>query len=162
MYKLKFLFFISFFCTVLLGSFLLFYVDPWISGEHGEGLLQLQLAFDLTKGQGIITKWGELGIANFNKWIWVDFVYPVSYSLTLFLALCITVPQKIMRIRYWPWIAGGLDWGENIIEIICVNYSCSAQLFFIHSLLASLKWIIVTGLVGYLILSFRHKIMLSD
>jgi len=59
---------------------------------------------------------------------------------------------------FLPFLAGIFDWIENTLELFFINNPTefSNILFFIHSLIASLKWLILPIVVGFLIkLSFK-------
>src|SRR5210317_813697 len=148
--------------TVLISSFALasvmfvivmFFVNPSIDGGNGSGVLELQLSFEKNVGIELIKSWGKSGVNHFNRWIFTDYIYAFSYSLFLaslisFLALkkgkeaCLA-SISLVRLAF---LSGALDFFENSMELSFMNnpYVFSNNLFFVHSIVATLKWATVT------------------
>ena len=49
--------------------------------EMALGVVKLQLSFEKAEGIKIVESWGQLGVSNFNKWIFTDYIYAFAYSL---------------------------------------------------------------------------------
>lgn len=141
---------LSFLTTINLMHLLTFFVTPKITGEVGMGLINLQLSFDKNRAMELIASWGEHGRVAFNQLIIIDYIYPISYVCLLISLLALQMPQQQLsklqiNLLRLPILAGLLDWLENSMEIIFINFphSFSEQLFFTHSLVASAKWLII-------------------
>lgn len=128
------------------------FVNPLIDGHDGKSVLELQLSFEKERGMKIVTGWGSDGPNRFNKWIIFDYIYAVAYSFFMAATLSLLVLKHgIGGKTFYRWIVylslttGGLDWIENTLEIPFVNNPSGypAELFFIHSVVAAIKWAIV-------------------
>lgn len=144
--------------TVLIGSLALmsimfvivmFVVNPSIDGGNGAGVIKLQLSFQKESGIEVINSWGKSGIENFNQWIITDYIYALAYSVFFASLLSFLILKKgkenffaYKSIVYLAFIAGLLDWIENTIELIFINNpsQVSNTLFFLHSIVALVKW----------------------
>ena len=155
--------------TVLISSFALmsvmfvivmFIVNPSIDGKDGSGVLELQLTFKKDVGVDLLKSWGESGVNNFKKWIFTDYIYAFTYSL--FFASLISYLDQKKRPEFQftsiyfvciAFLTGALDCLENSMELSFISnpYSFSANLFFVHSIVASLKWLAVAILVIYIL-----------
>ena len=159
--------------TILIGSFIfmlimfslvVFIVNPLIDGKNGMEVVLLQLSFQKVTGLEIVNSWGETGILNFNKWIFTDYLYALSYSIFLGSLLSWLIIKKGKEkhfsytwVVYFVFSAGLLDCIENSIEIFFINNpsGCSSLFFFLHSIIASIKWCavpIVAAYIGVLLL----------
>lgn len=154
---------------VLIGSFVLmaimfaivmFFVNPLIDGGDGSGVLQLQLSFDKGRGIEIINSWGAAGTDHFNRWIFTDYIYALAYSLFLasLTAFLVTKQGKgrYPVSRYFVALAfasGVLDCLENTLEILFIKdpYGFAESLFFLHSVVALLKWAAVALVMAYIL-----------
>lgn len=156
--------------AVLIGSLLfvsmmftivMFVVNPMIDGENGFGVIALQLSFHKEAGVEIIQNWGTSGISNFKKWIFTDYLYALSYALFLASLLSWLIVKKgkeknpsYTRVVYLPFCAGLLDGIENTMELFFINNPAdfSSLVFFLHSIIASLKWGAVPVAFFYIVL----------
>lgn len=145
----------SFLTSLTLVAILGKIVNPRITGQPGKGMIELQLAFEKSKGLEIISRWGSDGIIAFNQLIFVDYLYPVAYSIFFASLYAYQAVQKKSispideKIIYLPFIAGFLDWIENTMELFFVNspQTFSNELFFTHSIIALIKWVLVIGIL---------------
>ena len=133
--------------TLILFAIVMFYVNPSIDSKSGLEVLHLQLSFEKELGIQIVSSWTDKGVRLFFNLIWLDYIYALSYSIffsSLLLKLQNTYTKKSMII-YIPFLAGTFDWIENTLEIIFLKNmeSFSETLFFIHSIVASLKWLVL-------------------
>jgi len=151
---------ISTLVMLIMFIIVMFIVDPAIDGENGIGVIALQLAFDKEVGVKIINSWTQSGIENFNKLIFTDYIYALAYSIFFSSILSALILKKSMQnipqykfIVYLPFIAGLLDWTENTIELFFINnpIEFSSTLFFIHSIVSSLKWITLPIVIAFII-----------
>jgi len=151
---------------LIMFSIVMFFINPQIDGVDGLGVIKLQLAFDKDVGIDIIGSWGESGIENFKQWIFTDYIYAASYSLFFASLLSYLILQKgkDKSLKYtWvvvlSFVAGALDWLENTTEIFFVNnpLGYSDSLFFLHSIIASLKWAAVPIAVVYVVVLLTKK-----
>lgn len=161
--------------TVLIGSLIfmsimfcivMFVVNPLIDSKNGLEVILLQLSFQKEAGIEIINNWGETGVSNFKKWIFTDYLYALSYSLFLSSLLSWLIIKKGREnllsytwVVYLVFIAGLLDCIENTIEIFFLNNptGCSSLLFFLHSIIASLKWCAVPIATVYIVILLFQK-----
>lgn len=163
--------------TVLISSFALmsvmfvivmFFVNPAIDGKDGSGVLELQLTFEKDAGVELLKSWGEPGVTNFKNWIFTDYIYAVFYSLFFaslisYLTLKKGEEVNLASITFVSLglLSGVLDCVENSMELSFINnpYSFSKTLFFVHSIVATLKWITVAIVIIYIffLLSKKNK-----
>jgi len=157
---------ISMVITLIMFTVVMFVVNPSIDGKNGMGVLSLQLAFDKEVGIKIINSWTQSGIENFNQFIFTDYIYALCYSIFFTSILSVLIlkksKQNILKYKlivYLPFIAGLFDWIENTLELLFINnpIEFSNILFFIHSIIASLKWIALPIIVTFII-----KLSLQD
>lgn len=155
--------------TAVMFVIVMFFVNPSIDGKDGAGVLQLQLAFEKKAAIALVEGWGESGIENFRKWIFTDYIYAFSYawffaSLISYLALKQRQDKRFATVTFigLALLSGILDCIENSIELFFLRNpdAFSANLFFAHSLIASLKWAAV-ALVIFYILVLLTKMMKS-
>lgn len=156
--------------SILIGSFVLMsimfiivilIVNPLIDGGDGLEVVKLQLSFSKDAGIDIIQGWGKSGIANFNQWIFTDYIFAFAYSVFFASLLAMLILKKGMSKSasytwtvYLAFIAGFFDWIENTMELFFLNNpsNFSSFLFFIHSIIASLKWATGPIAVVYIII----------
>jgi hypothetical protein len=161
--------------VVLIGSLALMsimfvivmlFVNPSIDGGNGTGVIKLQLSFDKESGIEIINSWGQSGIENFNQWIFTDYIYALAYSVFFASLLSLLILKKgketflpYKSAVYLAFIAGFFDWVENTIELMFVNNpsEVSNTLFFLHSIVASLKWAAFPIAVAYIVVLLTKK-----
>ena len=152
--------------TLVMFVVVMFIVNPSIDGKNGIGVLALQLAFDKEIGVEIINSWSKSGIENFNKFIFTDYIYALGYSIFFASILSVLILKKLIQnsskvklIIYLPFIAGLFDWTENTLELLFINnpIEFSNTLFFIHSIIATLKWLALPIIVTFII-----KLSLQD
>jgi len=152
--------------TLIMFAVVMFIVNPSIDGKNGMGVLALQLAFDKEVGIEIINTWGKSGIENFKQLIFTDYIYALGYSFFFASILSVLILKKSKQnsskykfIIFLPFIAGLFDWIENTLELLFIHnpIEFSNTLFFIHSIIASLKWIALPIIVIFII-----KLSLQD
>lgn len=146
--------------TSIMFCIVMFFANPLIDGKNGMGLLALQLAFEKTSGMAIVNSWGPLGIERFNRWIFTDYIYALSYtaffvSLLSWLMLKngITDKSRHALVLYAPLVAGSMDWIENTMEIFFLKSpeDFSNALFFVHSLVSTIKWSALPIVIVYIV-----------
>lgn len=166
----------AFVLMAIMFVIVMFFVNPLIDGEDGFGVLQLQLSFDKDQGIEITNSWGEAGVEHFNQWIFTDYIYASTYSLSLASLTAFLVTKKgrgtYSVCRYVVSLAfasGVLDFLENTMELLFINnpYGLPESLFFLHSVIALLKWTAVVGVMSYILVlltrtNHRHARGLSD
>lgn len=151
---------------IIMSSIVMLYVDPAIGGGAGISVIQLQLSFDKSVGQQIVNSWGLAGVANFNKLIVADYIYAFSYALFFASLLSWLILKKgVEKIGafkfavYFSFFAGFLDWVENTIELLFVNYpdAVSQGLFFVHSIVSTVKWSAIPIAIIYVVLLLNKE-----
>lgn len=151
---------------LMMFSIVMFFINPQIDGLNGIGVIKLQLSFNKDAGIEIIESWGASGIANFKRWIFIDYIYALSYSVFFasLLSLLILQKGKEKSLKYtWvvvlAFIAGALDWIENTMELFFLNNPSGFpdSLFFLHSVIATLKWAAVPIAVIYVVALVTKK-----
>ena len=157
---------ISTLVTLIMFTVVMFIVNPSIDGKNGMGVIELQLSLNKEVGIEIINSWTQSGIENFNQLIFTDYIYALAYSIFFASILSVLIlkksKQNILKYKlivYLPFIAGLFDWIENTLELSFINnpIEFSNILFFIHSIIASLKWIALPIIVTFII-----KLSLQD
>lgn len=161
--------------SVLIGSLIsmaimfaivMFYANPLIDGGNGSSLLKLQLSFNKEAGLEIINSWGVSGIDRFNRWIFTDYIYAFSFAVFFASLFSILIMKKgkeevpVYRFAvYLAFAAGLLDWIENTIELFFVNNSSGFPgiLFFLHSIVAMVKWAALPIAVIYIAVLLTKK-----
>lgn len=146
--------------AVILFILVMLVINPRIDGSHGLGVIALQLAFVKSEGMRIVTGWGTTGIHRFQQWLWVDYLYAVAYGLFLTSLLARTARRHFVRpqvgarvLMLCPLLASSLDWMENSLELLFIQDpgAVSRLLFWCHSLLASIKWLLLPVVVTTLL-----------
>jgi penicillin amidase len=114
-------------------------------------IFDLQLAFTPQRFQFVMEQWGEAAMQNYVTGMWMDYIYPVAYSLALagFIAWLTVCPNQSparwhLILFSLPLIAGLLDWVENSLHLLmlAVLHATPSALVFIASLAAAIKWIL--------------------
>jgi len=147
--------------TIVMFIIVMGIINPMIDGSNGMGVLALQLAFDKALGIEIIQSWGERGAESFRFLILADYLYAICYSIffaSLLSRLIIQHSKVNQSLLFIPFIAGLFDWIENTMEILFMSnpMEFSETLFFIHSIVASLKWVTLPVVLAF-ILKFNIK-----
>jgi len=154
---------ISMITTVCMFILVMFIANPIIDTKNGIDVILLQLMFDKHEAIELVSHWD---VAVFNKWIITDYLYALSYtvffvSLLSWLIKVKDIPNahRYHILIYIAMLAGMLDWVENSLELwflYDVEYF-SATLFWIHSLLASIKWLCLPLIMFGIIKLYRVK-----
>ena len=145
--------------TFLLFIVVMFIVNPLIDGQDGLSVIQLQLAFHKQDAITIVQGWNEGGIKRFEKYIVSDYMYAFSYTL-FFLSVLKFLEQKGAFLSKYlfvlPVIAGVFDMIENSLEIFFLRdmENFSNSLFLFHSLIATIKWMILPVVFFYIMRFF--------
>ena len=145
--------------TVIMAFIVMVLFDPMVDGKNGFDVIALQFSFSKEVGVDIVSNWN---IEAFKKWIVLDYLYALSYMI--FFASIIFWLEKERGEPYskYPYIAifaGVFDWIENSIEVWFLNNieDFSSTIFFIHSILATLKWLALPMIVWRIIKLYQLK-----
>ena len=141
-------------CGVLTVAFVLFFVSADLKAPAGTpGIIQLELAFTEGNFSSIINQWSEAGTLQVQERnLWIDLLFPVAYAVFLssLLAFLTVRPDGepspgLMLLLIQPFIAGLLDWVENISLLLLLRdtSNLSESLIFLASTVASFKWILI-------------------
>ena len=145
--------------TGIMYVIVMFIINPLIDGKIGLEVIKLQLSFTTENAKEILNNWNEIGQQNFLKYIYTDYIYAFAYSFFLsslylnkLLKNNIKLAGKHIYILILPFIAGLFDMIENTIEISFIKNSndFSELLFTFHSVLSSLKWLILPIMIYFL------------
>ena len=129
--------------TFIMAFIVMARVDPLIDGKDGLSVIALQLSFFIDNAKEIVSTWD---ISAFNDLIILDYIYALSYMIFFAALISWLEKEKAQPKSIFPYIAiaaGVFDWIEDSLEVSFLNNmnDFSPTLFFIHSLIASLKWI---------------------
>lgn len=146
--------------TAAMFVVVMFLVNPMIDGKDGFEVILLQLAFDKEAGVNILNSWGDSGVSNFNRYIFTDYLYAVSYSIFFasLLSMLIFSAKKEKSIKY-TWVvylaffAALCDWFENTVELFFIKNMMEfpSTLFFMHSTVSALKWMALPVVIVYIV-----------
>ncbi len=139
--------------TNIMFVIVVFVVSPMMDGGNGLGVVKLQLSFDKAVGIKIVESWGQLGVSNFNKWIFIDYIYAFSYALLFSSLLAVLLVKrklsktKLKHVIFIPLMAGLLDMTENTMELFFINNQLgfSGNLFYLHSVVATVKFVLIVS-----------------
>ena len=134
------------------------------------GFVYLQLSFKKEYFQGIIASWGSRGVQLYLKYIWLDFVYLISYTLLLSSAYayftCKLKGEKIHSlilleklVFICPFVAAFCDVCENIFHILILSKRLFAEdLIFTSSIFSLIKWFfLIFGAIGFMRRYFEFR-----
>jgi len=145
--------------TVIMAFIVMVIFDPLVDGKDGLDVIALQLSFSKEAGVGIVSGWN---IEVFQKWILLDYLYALSYML--FFASIILWLEKEKGVvhsmyAYIAIFAGIFDWIENSLEVWFVHdiEGFSSVLFFVHSIVATLKWLALPLIMWCIVQLYRVK-----
>jgi len=152
---------VSFAGTMLL-SYILLGIDQRLAND-GMGVVYLELSFTSVNFRGVLLSWGPDGIELFLSTIWLDFIFPVAYSLLLSSTASLLLRQRTISETpslagfmyaacFVPLVAAALDYIENMLHIIIIsNRLFSDTLIAVASAMAVFKFILlITILVFFL------------
>ncbi len=129
--------------TAFMAFVVMAIVNPMIDGKDGLSVIALQLSFDKAAAKEIVSTWD---IEVFRQWIFTDYIYALSYVLFFTSLLLWLGKEKHVNVKRFVAIAlfaGLFDWVENSLELWFLQDMdhFSSTLFFIHSVLSTLKWL---------------------
>jgi len=152
---------VSFAGTMLL-PYILLGIDQRLAND-GMGVVYLELSFTSVNFRGVLLSWGPDGIELFLSTIWLDFIFPVAYSLLLSSTASLLLRQRTISETpslagfmyaacFVPLVAAALDYIENMLHIIIIsNRLFSDTLIAVASAMAVFKFILlITILVFFL------------
>ncbi len=152
---------LSFTGTVVL-SYILLGIDQRLAND-GMGVVYLQLSFTSFNFRGVLLSWGPDGIELFLSTIWLDFIFPVAYSLLLSSTATLLLRQRTISENpslagfmyaacFAPFVAAAFDYIENLLHIIIIsNRLFSDMIIAVASAMAAVKFILlITVLVFFL------------
>lgn len=111
------------------------------------GIIALQFAFSKSRFIQILDLWGTAGISGYLRHLWIDFLFPIAYALTFasLIALFNRYNKQYNSAIFFPFLAMGLDWLENILHlVILANPTRISMLSVISSgIISVIKWVLV-------------------
>ncbi|HMB19839.1 MAG TPA: hypothetical protein VKQ10_02125 [Spirochaetota bacterium] len=152
---------LSFTGTVVL-AYILLGIDQRLAND-GMGIVYLELAFTSFNFRGVLLSWGPDGIELFLSTIWLDFIFPVAYSLLLSSTAAFLLRQRTISENpplagfmyaacFAPFVAAAFDYVENLLHILIIsNRLFSDMIIAMASAMAAVKFILlITVLVFFL------------
>ena len=129
--------------TAFMAFVVMAIVNPMIDGKDGLSVIALQLSFDKAAAKEIVSTWD---IEAFRQWIFTDYIYALSYVVFFTSLLLWLGKEKHVNVKRFVAIAlfaGLFDWVENSLELWFLQDMdhFSSTLFFIHSVLSTMKWL---------------------
>ena len=145
--------------TAIMAFIVMVLFDSMVDGKNGLDVIALQLAFSKEIGASIVSSWN---VEAFKNGIVLDYIYALSYmlffaSLMLWLAKEKGVPSGIYA--FIAIFAGVCDWIENSLELWFLSdiEGFSSALFFVHSIVATLKWMALPIILWRITTLYRVK-----
>lgn len=157
--------------TLIMLIIVVVFASPLIDQHNGFSVIALQLSFEKQAGLNIINSWGASGIEHFKQWIFADYIYALSYSIFFASLLSFLILKKGVSNKFnYTWVmyvalfAGLMDWVENTLEIFFINspQHFPDSLFFMHSVIAVLKWLAVAIVVTYIVVLLMKTSHVKD
>ena len=129
------------------------------------GIIDLELAYNISKTTGIITAWSTTGSDNINnikvatRNTWLDFIFLFFYSLFLFYS-CKSIAESFngflqktgMLLAIGALYAGLLDIAENAGMLFTLNGFASNSIAMFTAICSAIKWILVLAALLYIVL----------
>jgi hypothetical protein len=146
--RLLWFFFASLGATFLASIFVLNpTLDPQASAFSWPQL-QLQFAFTPERGDAVLKYWGEGAEGRYFSVIWIDVLFALSYGPFFYLLI-----RRLGGGAPWALVPL-LEMGTNLVETSLEIYWVAAHsaqnplfaAFFIHSIVATIKWLILVPL----------------
>lgn len=145
--------FISLGATVLF-ALLLARIDTQVAGSGGLGVVYLQLSFSKKIFESILASWGSEGIKLFISTLWLDFLYPLSYSFMISSALAHVFTRNLGQEQSFstqqvlfiaaPFAAALFDYLENILHYIIITQRLFTETLILGaSISATVKWVLI-------------------
>ena len=138
---------------------LAFYLIAQSANIDNLDIIRLQLAFTKENVINLVNRWGSIGRNAVLHALYLDFIYPLIYVGLLCSSLAFFGPtweklDRVARIIFsLPVIAAGLDYIENLIQLIILHdpYKVPSMFILIMSTVASMKWLLIAISLSQLI-----------
>lgn len=145
--------------TLIMAYIVMVIVDPIIDQKDGFDVIALQLAFFKEHGLTIVSSWD---IEAFKKWIFTDYLYALNYVFFFSSLLFWLGKKKNSEVKWFVYIAlfaGLFDWIENSLELWFLHdiNAFSSVLFFLHSILSTLKWLALPAVLWKIVKLLKMK-----
>lgn len=125
-------------------------------------ILDYQLAFTSARALKVIALWGIDGVSAYLNNIWVDFIFPVGYTLLLSGLVARAAGQPSRKALFFfslPFLALACDYLENSLHIVMLRrgFLPDHDLLLIASWAAAVKWgIVALSVAVILVFAFRR------
>jgi hypothetical protein len=142
-------------------------IDTKVAGPEGTGVLHLQMSYTSELFQLVLLTWGQDGIKLFLNTLWIDFLYPLFYSILLSASgisiylrkhpeeLIDTIPRRLYLL---PLLAFVADYSENILHWYIISHRIfSDTLIHTANIASGVKWTALFVTVIGLILQRRSN-----
>jgi hypothetical protein len=131
---------------------------PLSTPQTPGNILDFEFAQNAREARRVMTAWGPAGLAAAQQQTYVDFVYLLSYGLTLSLATGLAVWVWARRSRLFGWLGVALSWGallaaaldalENVAMLRQWSNGSDNTLAMLAYVCAAIKFILViAGLI---------------
>jgi len=159
---------LSFTGTVIL-AYVLLGIDQKLA-KDGMGVVYLQLSFTSFNFRGVLLSWGPDGIELFLSTIWLDFIFPVAYSLLLSSTATLLLRQRTISENpsltgfmytacFAPFAAAAFDYVENLLHIIIItNRLFSDMIIAVASAMAAVKFILLITVLAFFLFATMSMI----
>ena len=118
------------------------------------GFSAMQTTFSVTKMEAILAEWGTEGVSAYLKSMYVDFIFPIAYAITLASAVAListpkekaASPAKYALFFFTlPLFAGVCDLMENGFHLIMLQQpqALDVTLTFLAATAASIKYVLM-------------------
>ena len=121
-------------CGVLTVAFMLSFSSADRAAPEGTpGIIELELAFSEDRFSDIVRQWAGAGTLPLQERnLWIDLVFPWACAVLLSCLLAWVAkglyeewPRGFVILLALPWVAGLLDWVENVLLLILLRDTSS-------------------------------------
>ncbi len=131
-------------------------------GAKGEAAIGLEFVYTKEGFTSILNTLGENGVNVYKSAVLIDCLFPFMYSTFLASIIAYLLSLKNEHSKYsliffsFPFLAGLVDWVENIMHIIFMaNVSAiTDELVFISGLFSIMKWVFIFFSIIYIMFNF--------
>lgn len=145
---------------------ILLVIDYKIVGESHFEILAWQLTSSKSESLKLIQLWGQEGVQWYLKTVWIDYLFPIAYSIlgaSLLTRTLFEIPLKnrhkmMAFLIMMPFLAAFFDFVENAYQIVQVLRGASLPewLFTMTFVIALCKWsFVIFSVLVIVVLKWR-------